>query len=196
MTKKLSLLHSNSRNKYVNSRKYHNAGHMRCMTIFLTNFDVSRSKIRSILTDLDITKSRGPNKFPPVLFQKTAVEMSTTLNKLFKNVKRLRTLPRCWKDATIVPVYKKGDKQLVKNYRRLPVTWLNTIWLNFFVESFGLKILSQVTTKLSQLHSNSRNKYVNSRKYHNVGHMRCMHARPHRRKDQLPLRSLRDLRSR
>ena len=173
-----------------------NAGHMRCMTIFLTNFDVSRSKIRSILTDLDITKSRGPNKFPPVLFQKTAVEMSTTLNKLFKNVKRLRTLPRCWKDATIVPVYKKGDKQLVKNYRRLPVTWLNTIWLNFFVESFGLKILSQVTTKLSQLHSNSRNKYVNSRKYHNVGHMRCMHARPHRRKDQLPLRSLRDLRSR
>ena len=82
------------------------------------------------------------------------------------------------------------------DFQRLPVTWLNTIWLNFFVESFGLKILSQVTTKLSQLHSNSRNKYVNSRKYHNVGHMRCMHARPHRRKDQLPLRSLRDLRSR
>ena len=81
-------------------------------------------------------------------------------------------------------------------YLRLPVTWLNTMWLKFFVESFGLKILSQVTTKLSQLHSNSRNKYVNSRKYHNVGHMWCMHARPHRRKDQLPLRSLRDLRSR
>ena len=78
----------------------------------------------------------------------------------------------------------------------LPVTWLNTIWLNIFVESFGLKILGQVTTKLSQLHSNSRNKNVNSRKYHNVGHMRCIHARPHRRKDQLLLRSLRDLRSR
>ena len=29
-----------------------------------------------------------------------------------------------------------------------------------------------------------------------VGHMRCMHARPHHRKDQLQLRSLRDLRSR
>ena len=85
---------------------------------------------------------------------------------------------------------------VVRYFHRLPVTWLNTIWLNFFVESFGLKILSQVTTKLSQLHSNSRNKYVNSWKYHNVGYMRCMHARPHRRKDQLPLRSLRDLRSR
>ena len=78
----------------------------------------------------------------------------------------------------------------------LPVTWLNTIWLNFFVESFGLKILSQVTTKLSQLHSNSRNKYVNSRKYHNVGQMRCMHARvggnrskERDRKSELVLRS-------
>ena len=79
---------------------------------------------------------------------------------------------------------------------RIPVTWLNTIWLNFLVESIGLKFLGQVTTKLSQLHANSRNKYVNSRKYHNVGHMRCMHARRHRRKDQLPLRWLRDLRSR
>ena len=49
--------------------------------------------------------------------------MSNTLNKLFKNVERLRTLPRCWKDATIVPVYEKGDKQLVKNYR--PVSLLN-----------------------------------------------------------------------
>ena len=28
------------------------------------------------------------------------------------------------------------------------------------------------------------------------GHIRCMHTRPHRRKDQLPLRSLRDLRFR
>ena len=90
----------------------------------LTNFDVSRSKIRSNLTDPEIAKSRGPKKFPPVLFKETAAnEMSSTLNKLFKNVKRLRALPRCWKDATIVPVYKKGNKQLVKNYR--PVSLLN-----------------------------------------------------------------------
>ena len=42
--------------------------------------------------------------------------------------------------------------------RLVTVTWPNTIWPNFFLESLGLKILSQVTTKLSQLHSNSRNK--------------------------------------
>ena len=96
--------------------------------------------------------------------------------------------------STLLPQWHVCATQMLAP--RLPVTWLNTIWLKFFVESFGLEILSQETTKLSQLLSNSRNIYVNSRKYHTVGHMRWMHARPHRRKDQLPLRSLRDLRSR
>ena len=89
----------------------------------LTNFDVSKAKVRSILANLDITKSRGPNKLPPVLFRETALEISTALNKIFRNVKRLRKLPKAWKDATIVPVYKSGDKQLTKNYR--PVSLLD-----------------------------------------------------------------------
>ena len=38
----------------------------------------------------------------------------------------------------------------------LKVTWHKVIWLNFF-ESFGLIILIQMTTKLSQVHSNSSN---------------------------------------
>ena len=118
--------------------------------------------------------------------------VSTSKRVYFRDFLALRLLS--WR---FTPVFARSYSLLSKYLPIwLPVTWLNTIWLNFFVESFGLKILSQVTTKLSQLHSNSRNKYVNSRKYHNVGHMRCMHARPHRRKDQLPLRWLRDLRSR
>ena len=54
----------------------------------------------------------------------------------------------------------------IKRFDLCPFDQKNSTYLqppNFFVESFGLKILSQVTTKLSQLHSNSRNKYVNSR---------------------------------
>ena len=91
---------------------------------------------------------------------------------------------RCWEslkrlltEATNLYIPTIRTNRNSKPFGRLPVTWLN-----FFVESFGLKILSQVSTKLGQLHSNSRNKYVNSRKYPNVGHMRCMHARPHRRR--------------
>ena len=89
-------------------------------------FDVSRSKLRCILTDLNITKSRIPNKIPPVHFKKTAVETNTTLKKLFRKVNRLRKLPRCWKDATIVPVHKKGNNHLVKNYRPAPLVKIDS----------------------------------------------------------------------
>ena len=46
--------------------------------------------------------------------------------------------------------------------------------------------------------SNNNNSEYFILTYHipNRGNIRCMHARPHRRKDQLPLRSLRDLCSR
>ena len=79
--------------------------------------------------------------------------------------------------------------------RRLPVTWLNTIWLNFFRRVIWLKNFEPSDHKIKPTPFQLK-EYVNTRKYHNVGHMRCMHARPHRLKDQLPLRSLRDLRSR
>ena len=128
------------------------------------------------------------------------VDQIDQLTDIFEEVSLFCCMARSLRSLRLVATLRHGHKarRLAPAFRALgglPVTWLNTIWLNFFVESLGLKILSQVTTKLGQLHSNSRNKYVNSRKY-NVGHMRCMHARPHRRKDQLPLRSLRDLRSR
>ena len=71
----------------------------------LTIFDVSKAKFQTILTVLDVTKSRGPNKSTAVLFKETAVERSLSLNEFFKEVKLLRKLPSAWKDATIVATY-------------------------------------------------------------------------------------------
>ena len=75
---------------------------------------------------LDRSRHQQVNRskqIPPVHFKETAAEMSTSSSKLLKIVKRLRKIPIVWKDATIVPVYKKRDKQLVRNYS--PVSLLN-----------------------------------------------------------------------
>ena len=37
-----------------------------------TNFSVTRKQIYQILIELDFTKWRGPNGYPPVFYQKTA----------------------------------------------------------------------------------------------------------------------------
>ena len=49
--------------------------------------------------------------------------MTTILHCVFKNIKRVRKIPDKWKIAAVSPIYKKGDKQLMENYR--PVSLLN-----------------------------------------------------------------------
>ena len=39
------------------------------------------------------------------------------LKIIFRNIFELSAYPNLWKLANVTPVYKKGDKQLIKNYR-------------------------------------------------------------------------------
>ena len=49
--------------------------------------------------------------------------MTTILHCVFKNITRVRKIPDKWKNAAVSPIYKKGDKRLMENYR--PVSLLN-----------------------------------------------------------------------
>ena len=48
------------------------------------------------------------------------------LSIIFKNCIDTGTFPDIWKIPNIIPVHKKGDKQVVNNYR--PVSLLPTFW--------------------------------------------------------------------
>ena len=89
----------------------------------LTNFLISKRTVQKIVDQIDVTKSRGPNGLPPVFFQKTSAEISKILNKLFKNIKKIRKIPDSWKTAAVTPIHKKGHRRIVGNYR--PVSLLN-----------------------------------------------------------------------
>ena len=58
-----------------------------------THFSVSNKTISNILANIDTTKTRGPNGLPPVSYQRCGKQMSNILNKLFKNIKRIRKTP-------------------------------------------------------------------------------------------------------
>ena len=47
------------------------------------------------------------------------------LKLIFENCLRTRLFPDQWKKANIVPIHKKGGKQLIKNYR--PVSLLPNV---------------------------------------------------------------------
>ena len=64
----------------------------------------------------------GPNNIP-IIYQATNMVMTNIMNTIFKNINRLRELPKSWKEALVVPIYKKEDETLVSNYR--PVSLLD-----------------------------------------------------------------------
>ena len=86
----------------------------------LTNFNISVETIHSFVSELDITKSRGPNGLPPAFFKKTSRQISVVLNKLLKVIKKQKRMPDTWKTAA---VHKKGNSSYVQNYR--PVSLLD-----------------------------------------------------------------------
>ena len=92
-----------------------NLSDMKCQNTILSNFSISKTCLNQIITELDITKLRGPDGLPPIFFQRTAREMTAILHCVFENIRRVRQIPDKWKVASVSPIYKKGDKRLMEN---------------------------------------------------------------------------------
>ena len=88
-----------------------------------TNFDFSNSTIRNTIDDIDVTKSRGPNGIPPGFYVKTSKNHCNIMHSVLRNIKRLRKIPNSWKVAAVTPIFEKGERRKVENYR--PVSLLN-----------------------------------------------------------------------
>ena len=48
--------------------------------------------------------------------------ITESLYLIFKNCLSSNTFSDVWKKANVIPVHKKGDKQVLKNYRPVSVT--------------------------------------------------------------------------
>ena len=102
----------------------YNLNNMPVSNVSLTKFRISKAKLRSIISDLDVNKTRGPNGYPPSFFVDSVEGMIHALHLLLKNIKSLRKIPKCWKRAAVSPIHKRGEKFLVENYYR-PISLLD-----------------------------------------------------------------------
>ena len=75
--------------------------------------NMDESIIMSKLSKLNVNKSAGPDDiYPRILFEARA-QLAHPLFMLFDTSLRVKKLPVDWCTANIVPIYKKGDKQLI-----------------------------------------------------------------------------------
>ena len=82
------------------------------------------SDVTKILLSLNTNKACGPDGVTARLLREASSSIVPSLTRLFNSSLALGKLPCEWKDANVSPIFKKGDKELVCNYRPISLTCL------------------------------------------------------------------------
>ena len=83
------------------------------------------SEVFQALASLDPTKAMGPDAIGPRVLKFCSHALFIPIHHLFSISLRSSSLPAEWRLHRITPVFKSGDKSLVKNYR--PISLLCTV---------------------------------------------------------------------
>ena len=78
---------------------------------------IKREEILSLIRNLNPNKATGADEISARMLLICDDSVVLPLMIIFSNILETSVYPDQWKLANVVPVYKKDDKQLVKNYR-------------------------------------------------------------------------------
>ena len=78
--------------------------------------------VKKLLKDLRPFKSAGPDGIPTFILRAAAEDLSPILSLIYQRSLDDGCVPADWREALIVPLYKKGPKRLPSNYRPVSLT--------------------------------------------------------------------------
>ena len=80
--------------------------------------------VRKFLKEVNPNKAAGPDGIHGKILKNCAVSLAYPLSVIFRVSYNSGMIPKDWKLANVVPVYKKGSKTSVENYRPISLTSL------------------------------------------------------------------------
>ena len=78
---------------------------------------INETDILHLVRNLDPFKAAGSDGISGRMLLLCDTSIATPLKIIFQNILYTSIYPDMWKLANVTPIFKKGDKQLVKNYR-------------------------------------------------------------------------------
>ena len=86
---------------------------------------ITVSEVYEVLISLDVERSAGIDNISPRVLQSCTIAICEPLHHLFSQSLNHATLPSSWKIHKIVPIFKAGDANSVKNY--CPISLLSIV---------------------------------------------------------------------
>ena len=101
----------------------------------MAKISISKAGVLKLLLNIKDNKATGPDGIPGDLLKICANELAEPLTLLFQASVDQGRLPEAWKQAFIVPVFKKGDRRRVENYRPISLTSVTSKLLEHIIHS-------------------------------------------------------------
>ena len=102
--------------------------------------------VKNILKNLDPNKAPGPDQIHGKILKNCANALCTPLTLLFQSSFYTCNIPNDWKTANVVPVYKKGSKNCVQNYRPISLT---SLIMKVYEKVIAAELLKRVNNKIN-----------------------------------------------
>uniref|UniRef100_A0A3B3RFC3 Reverse transcriptase domain-containing protein n=1 Tax=Paramormyrops kingsleyae TaxID=1676925 RepID=A0A3B3RFC3_9TELE len=91
-------------------------------TSSITNIYITEADVLQSLAKLKINKSQGPDGILPIVLKEMRDIICRPLTLLFQKSLSEGVVPSDWKHANITPIFKKGDRSNLSNYRPISLT--------------------------------------------------------------------------
>jgi len=88
----------------------------------LQNIEIDVDIVIDKLNSVNVNKSQGPHEIHGKLLMELREEIAPSLVDLFKASLETGVVPQDFRDATVVPLHKKGGRDKAENYRPISLT--------------------------------------------------------------------------
>ena len=91
--------------------------------------------VAQLLHNIQEHEANGPDNLPAHFLKEVADEIAPALTIIFQASLDQESLPAIWKTATVVPIFKKGEKSDPCNYSPISLTCICSKFLEHIVHS-------------------------------------------------------------
>ena len=88
----------------------------------MPEIQVNEPGILKLLQNLKPHKAGGPDNIKPIILKQLAIEIAPILTFIFNTSLETGEVPSDWRNANVVPIYKKGSRYNASNYRPISLT--------------------------------------------------------------------------